>query len=239
VKEAGLSVSGAAGIAAKLSATAQPNKAISGFSPPLGMDLAFSVPVGVFFGVPLNMVVTQRFTVQVNIPGQTHLDAVGKLKLGSTLGFSYSNGTFANTTSASLDSSASLNATNSIAVGISWASFDYNVKFTIGLGYLGFVAGVYLALAAHVLVAVGAPIGFNPAQGAQDPIEHCKSVQGSLWVDYGVGYSIPSPVAKLVNYFLTAFQSAPIQTSGGLSKGWVPVLNRYEVFPQSGFCVKK
>ncbi|MFC5503513.1 hypothetical protein ACFPJ4_14790 [Lysinimonas soli] len=237
---AALTVRGAAGISAKLSATAQPNAAIHGFSPPLGMDFDFSVPVGVFFGVPLNLVVSQRFTMEVNIPGQAHLDAVGKIKLGSSLGFRYADKKFSNTTSASLDTSASLTATNSIAVGISYAAFDYNVRFTVGLGYLGFVAGVYLALGAHVLATVGAPIGFNVAQGAQDPIEHCKSVQGELWADYGVGYTIPTPVATLVNYFLEAFHSTPISTSGGLSHGWTPVFPpKYEVFPQSGFCVKK
>jgi hypothetical protein len=239
VQRAGLSVGGGGTISATLNAVTQPNKATNGTSPPLAMDFAFSVPMGEFFGVPLSMVVTQRFTMAVNIPGQAKLVTDGTVKLGSTLGFSYANGTFVNNTSATLDSQGSLKATNSIAVGISYAVFDYNVRFTVGLGYLGFVAGVFLAFGAHLMAAVGAPIGFNIAQGATDPIEHCKSIQADLWVDYGVGYTIPTTVAKLVNYFLKAFNAAPIPTSGGLSHGWTPVLSKYEVTPQSGFCVKK
>ncbi len=164
---------------------------------------------------------------------------MGKVNLGSTIGFSYSNGTFANTTTASLDSSGSLAGTNSIAVGISYASFDYNVRFTVGLGYLGFVVGVYLAFGVHLMSVVGSPIGFNEDPGAASPIEACKSIQSELWLDYGVGYTIPTPVATLINYFLEAFKSEPIKTSGGLGKGWTPILNRYVVFPQSGFCVSQ
>jgi len=239
VEDAGLTVRGAAGLTAALDATTALDHPTSGFSPPLATDFAFSVPIGVFFGVPLSMAVTQRFLVQVNLPGATHLQALGKVALGSTIGFSYRNGSFRNTTSATLDSSASLTGIDALSVGISAASFDYNVRFTVGLGLLGFVAGVYLALGAHVLAMVGAPIGFNVAQDAQAPIEHCKSVQGDLWVDYGVGYTIPTAVADVVNFFMKAFASSPIPTSGGLSKGWTPVLSTYSVFPDSGFCVKK
>jgi len=239
VTSAGLTVRGAGSITASLSAVSQPDKATHGSSPPLATDFAFTVPIGEFFGVPLSMVVTQRFTMEVNIPGQAKLVTDGTVKLGSTIGFAYENGTFSNTTTASVDSAGSLRATNSIAVGISYASFDYNVRFTVGLGYLGFVAGVFLALGVHVLTAVGAPIGFNIAQGAEDPIEHCKSIQADLWVDYGVGYTIPSTVAKLVNYFLKAFQAEPIATSGGISHGWTPVTTTFDVTPKSGFCVKR
>lgn len=239
IQEAGLTVRGAAGITTTLQASAAPGPATSGFSPPLGTDFTFSVPVGVFFGVPLSMVVTQRFTLSINIPGSATLDAVGKVKLGSTIGFAYGNGTFQNTTTAELDSSASLTATNALAVGISYATFDYSVRFTVGFGLAGFVAGAYLALAAHVMSAVGAPIGINVLPDAEDPIEHCKSVQADLWVDYGVGYTIPSVVAEVINFFLTAFKSTPIPKQGGLSHGWSPVLSKYEVHPQSGFCVNR
>jgi hypothetical protein len=236
VTEAGLRVSGAAGIRANLHAVAAPGSAIKGFSPPLGLDFAFSVPVGEFFGVPLSMVVTQRFTVTITIPGTAVLDAVGKVDLGATIGFAYRNGSFSNLTSAKLDSAASLRGTNSVAVGLSYAAFDYTIRFTVGLGYLGFVAGVFLEIAAHILAAVGPPLGFNPLPDAEAPIEACKSIQSDVFVDYGVGYTIPSAVAKLVNFFMAAFQAAPIPTHGGLSHGFEPVLTKYEVFPQSGFC---
>ena len=113
------------------------------------------------------------------------------------------------------------------------------MRFTVGLGYLGFVAGVFLAFGAHLMATVGAPIGFNIDPGATDPIEHCKSVQADLWVDYGVGYTIPTTIQKLVNYFMKAFNADPIPDSGGVSHGWTPVLTKYVVSPQSGFCVQK
>lgn len=239
VTSAGLTVRGAAGISASLDALTDLDRPTAGFSPPLGTDFAFSVPVGMFFGVPLSMAVTQRFTLQVNVPGSTHLTAEGRVKLGSTIGFRYGPSGFRNTTTATLDDSASIRGTDSLSVGISWAAFDYNVRFTVGLGLMGFVAGVYLALGAHVMASVGAPIGFNIAQGAESPIEHCKSVQADLWVDYGVGYTIPASVVRVINFFLEAFHSTPVEAQGGKSRGWTPVLSSYQVYPQSGFCVKK
>ncbi|HEY4226501.1 MAG TPA: hypothetical protein VGM70_11865 [Pseudolysinimonas sp.] len=234
IDSTGLTVRGAAKIVADLKANAAPNSAIHGFSPPLGLDFAFSVPIGLFFGVPLNMVVSQHFGVEVNIPGTAQLLAHGELNLGSTIGFSYAGGKFRNTTTATFDPTVSLKATDSIAVGISYAVFDYNVRFTVGFGLLGFVAGVYLALGLHVMATVGAPFGsdYDPNQ----PIEHCRSVQASLFADYGVGYTIPKVVADVTNFFLKAFHSDPIPASGGLSNGWQPIKSAYSYAPQVPLC---
>jgi len=234
IANAGLTVRGAAKIVADLTANAAPNSAIHGYSPPLGLDFAFSVPIGLFFGVPLTMVVTQHFGIEINIPGTAQLVAHGELNLGSTIGFAYAGGKWTNTTSATFDPSVSLKATDSIAVGISYAVFDYNVRFTVGIGLLGFAAGVYLALGLHVMATVGAPFGsdYDPNQ----PIEHCRSVQGDLFVDYGVGYTIPTPVQKVINFFLKAFRSDPVPVSGGISHGWAPVKSGYAYGPQIPLC---
>jgi hypothetical protein len=234
LQKAGLTVHGAAKIVADLKAVAAPNAAIHGYSPPLGLDFSFSVPIGVFFGVPLSMLTTQHFGLEINIPGTAQLLAHGELNLGSSIGFSYDNGSFHNTTSATFDPSVSLKATNSIAVGISYAAFDYNVRFTVGFGLAGLVAGVYLALGLHVFAAVGAPFGSDYQPG--DFIEHCRSVQADLWVDYGVGYTIPQRVADVVNFFLKAFQSKPIPATGGLSHGWQPVKSAYAYAPEVPLC---
>lgn len=234
VKQAGLTVRGAAKIVADLKAVAAPNAAIHGYSPPLGLDFSFSVPIGIFFGVPLSMMVTQHFGLEINIPGTAQLLAHGELNLGSTIGFSYADGSFHNTTSASFDPSVSLKATNSIAVGISYAAFDYNVRFTVGFGLAGFIAGVYLALGLHVMATVGAPFGSDYQPG--DFIEHCRSVQADLFVDYGVGYTIPDRVAEVVNFFLKAFKAKPIAKTGGLSHGWEPVKSAYAYAPEVPLC---
>jgi hypothetical protein len=235
VAEAGVRVAGAGGLDATLRAVAQPNSATNGASPPLLLDHAFSIPIGVFFGVPLSMVVTQKFIMTVMIPGTATLDAVGKVDLGATIGFSYADGTFTNLSSATLDSDGSLAGTNSIAVGTSYASFEYYIRFTVGLGYLGFVAGVFVAVGVHITASVSAPFGFNQLPGAP-PIEQCRGIQGELWLDYGVGYSIPSVVEHLVNYFLKAFGSRPIPREGGLSHGWEPIFTKYVVHPDTALC---
>jgi hypothetical protein len=90
----------------------------------------------------------------------------------------------------------------------------------------------------HITTAVGAPIYFNEDAGASSPIEACKSVQSELWTDYGVGYSIPKYVVKIVNAFLKVFNSDPIKATGGIGHGWEPIDAHYEVFPKSGFCQK-
>ncbi|WP_156366390.1 hypothetical protein [Microbacterium sp. No. 7] len=234
---AGLNLTGTAGIFAKLHATTAEGKPTNGYSPPLGQDFSFAIPVGTFFGIPLTMVVTQKFTVAVNMAGSAVFDGTAKVKLGTTLGFRYTHGRWYNTSGATLDSAASLSATNALSVGISYAQFDYTVRVTVGFGIANFAAGVYLSLAARLFTAVGAPIGFNIAEGAEDPIEHCRRVDAELWLDYGVGYSIPAVVAEVVNFFLRAFNSRPIEREGGLPHGWVKILSQKDHSSQSGFCV--
>lgn len=239
VKEADLSVGGSLSVTATVHAVTSADAPLRGWSPPLGTDFQFSVPIDRLLGVPLAMTVTQTLNVQVNIPGEAVFNGFGKINLGATVGFTYKGGKFTNGTKANLDTAASLDATNSIAVGISYASFWYEVRFNVGIGYLGFVAGVYLTIGVHLTTAVGAPINFNENAGAANPIEACKSVQSELWADYGVGYSIPKSVVRIVNAFLKVFNSKPIKSTGGIGHGWTPVDAHYEVFPKSGLCQKQ
>ena len=239
VKEADLVVGGSLSVNATVHAVTRPGTPLRGWSPPLGTNIQFSVPIDRLFGVPLAMTVTQTLNVQVNIPGEAVFNGFGKINLGASVGFTYKDGKFTNGTSARLDTAASLDATNSIAVGISYASFWYEVRFNVGIGYLGFVAGVYLSIGVHITTAVGAPIYFNEAAGASNPIEACKSVQSELWTDYGVGYTIPKSVVKIVNAFLKVFNNDPIKATGGIGHGWDPVDAHYEVFPKSGLCQKQ
>jgi hypothetical protein len=186
------------------------------------------------------VLVQQRFKVAFRIPGQAVFNGGGKITLGTTLGAKYLDGKFYNLTTGTYNGIGSLDFTNSIAVGITSASVWYDIKFTVGIGALGFVAGVFIDLGVNIYASVGAPIGINEIPGATSPIEACKRVFGALLHDEGVGYKIPDPVASVVNWFLKFAKVEPIKSSGGISVGWQRIGKpRSFVWPDSGFCVKK
>lgn len=236
VAAASFALSGAGGLHAELHAATAPGKSTNGYSPPLSTSVEFKVPVGTLLGVPFFVGVTQFANLQLRIPGQASFDAEADATLSGGIGFDYAAATgFRPSGAAKADAATAIRATNSIAVGISAVMFDYHVKLSVGIGAFGFDAGVWTELALQGTVAVGAPFGFNIAAGAEDPIEHCKSVQTSVWTSYGVGYHIPKPTVALVNYFLTAFHSQPIQGSGGPSSAKLLDSN-YTPYPNTAVC---
>lgn len=240
IKLARLTVDGALDLVAKVHALTAPHSPTNGYSPEIGDGATFSFPINAVFGVPLNVMVQQRFKVAFHIPGQAVFNGGGKIKLGATLGGKYQDGKFYNLTTGTYDGVGSLDFTNSIAVGISSASVWYDIRFTVGIGAFGFIAGVFVDIGVNIYASVGAPIGINELPGASSPIEACKRVFGALLHDEGVGYRIPEPVAAVVNWFLKFVHVKPIKSSDGYSVGWQWIGKpRNFVWPDSGFCVKK
>jgi|GEM_PF-1148826 len=225
---------GAGGIHAELTAATAQGSPLNGHSPPLGLNMEFSVPVDTLLGVPFSVTVTQMANLRLNVPGGASATVTGDFKLTGDFGFSYSGGALVNETGLAFDSNAAMDASGSIAVGISSINLDYHVTFRIGIGAFGFTAGLHTTLSVVVTAVYGAPIGFGVSPDG-DPIQQCKSLQVGGWVGYGVGYTIPKPVAKLINYFLRAFGTKPIEASGG-PHGARPVYNHVHYHPDVPIC---
>ena len=223
---------GAASLHAELNVGSADGHPYRGTSQPLGADMDFSIPIGTILGVPFSVTVSQLFVVMVNIPGDAKLTGVGDYKIGGQLGFKYDGHKLTNGASASFDANTAISGSSSLAVGVSSASLDYQVKFTVGIGAFGFVAGLEFEFASHINLTYGAPVGFNLDDNT---IEQCKSAQGQLDVVYGVGYKLPKFLAQVVNFFLKYFNSDPIPASGGIH-AVSNVANTYAVYPSNALC---
>lgn len=102
----------------------------------------------------------------------------------------------------------------------------HQVRFTVGIGAFGFVAGVYLNLTSSIGVSRGSDAGiFLPGTGGTKRVV-CKGITVSIGANVGIGYSIPTPVADVVNFFLRVFKSDPIEKVGGIGTTIKPYVRK-------------
>jgi hypothetical protein len=236
IKLAEFRVSGASSLHAEITAATSPQPAINASSAPLGLDVDFAVPIASIAGVPLSVIISQELSVNIFMPGTSTVTGIGDYNLGASLGFRYANGKFSSQTGGSFDADTSVRGSNSISVGISGVTITYKVNFRVGLGVASFNAGVDFAIIVLVTASIGAPIGFNVSQDADDPIERCKNTRGVLKAEYGVGYTIPRPIQAVINFFLEAFNSKPIANKGNYHGSSV-IAYKDLTIPKSGLCV--
>ena len=228
-------INGASTLHTELKANSTPQPGINKASTPLGMDVDFSIPIANILGIPFSLTVTQTLTVDIFMPGTAEVNSVGDYKLGAQLGMRYANGRFTSLSGGSFDANAAVRGSSSIAVGLSGITVQYSVNFRLGIGFAGFSAGLDFTIVVLVSASVGAPIGFNPRQDAESPIEQCKNARGVLKVEWGIGYTIPKYLADITNFFLKFFKSKPIERSKNYH-GFKVVDHKDVTYPQSGFC---
>lgn len=194
---------------------------------PIPVD--FSVPIGSVLGVPFSATVTQVIGVKTAFSAKNgNIKATGEWSLNRSIGFGYASGGFGVHAPNSIGVNQSLiNSITGISVGVNGVILDYHTKFHIGIGALGFTAGLYFGLT----VTLGLTIG--SATGA--PIEVCRSAQLGLRASYGVGYTIPAALATVVNGFLRLFRAKPIPKQGGIG-GTKLLYNKYAVHPDRAIC---
>lgn len=234
VTEAGLKVSGASGIKADFRAARQDTD--SQINEKVAIPVDFSVSFAAF-GIPLSAVVNQWVVIKTAFSAKGGaISASGEYAFNAGLGFGYSNGKFSASAPASVSVKQSITDTlDGISLGATGVVLSYQARFLVGIGAFGFTAGVYFGFTASLGVTRGSDAGvFAPGTGGTQRVV-CKGVQLSLFVNYGVGYSIPKPVADLINVFLRVFHTAPIQRAGGIG-GKAKVFEKYTHYPDLKVC---
>ncbi|WP_405431981.1 hypothetical protein [Micromonospora sp. NBC_00617] len=193
------------------------------------IPLDFSVPVGQILGVPFSVTATQLIGVQTAFTAKDgNIKASGEWSLGGSVGFGYANGEFGVTEPWNLSVRNSI--TDSIygpSVGVNGIIVHYQAAFRAGLGAFGFTAGLYTTVTATVGLTVGSALGA--------PLALCRSTQLGLFLDYGVGYSIPAGLAKAINVFLRLFNAGSIEAKGGVGRV-DNVFNKLDVQPDKKIC---
>ncbi|MFK3978992.1 AAA family ATPase [Micromonospora sp. NPDC050397] len=222
VRTATFRITGGAGIRLKIEGASAVG-AGHNIDPVLKLPVDFTVPLGVFLGVPFSATVNQTLNIRTAFSAKNgNIKAEGEWKVDGGLGFGYANGSFGvqqptlNTTSNIVDS------IEGISVGVNGIVFVYQARFHVGIGAFGFNTGLYAALTTSVGLTVGSAAGF--------PITFCRSAQVGVWLDYGVGYSMPQVVADVINFFLRVFDAKPINRQGGIG-ATENIFNSYTVDP--------
>ncbi|MFI7488255.1 hypothetical protein ACIBXA_07710 [Micromonospora echinaurantiaca] len=182
----------------------------------------FSIPIGTILGVPFSATVDQLLEIKTAFSAKDgRLDAAGEYALSGAIGYGYHRPYWGPIQPGGFQVRNSLtNSITGISIGASGLLVTYDVKFTVGIGALGFTAGVYVALRASVGASLGSGAGLIVCRGAGLGV-HMR---------YGVSYSIPKVVADVVNFFLKVFRTKPIRQRGELGDE-VVVLKRAETVP--------
>jgi hypothetical protein len=232
--QAGLHIGGAAGLkvaitAARENSTAQINERVA-------IPLDFSVPLTAF-GIPMSATVNQWVVVKTAFSARTGgISITGEYSLKAGLGFSYRSGSFSAAAPAALSVRQSINDTmDGLSLGPVGIVLSYQARFLVGVGAFGFTAGAYFGLTASLGITRGSDAGvFAPGTGGTQRVV-CKGTRVSLFVNYGIGYSIPAPVADVVNLFLRVFHTTPIEADGGVG-GRARIFDKQTVTPDLKVC---
>lgn len=193
----------------------------------------FQIPVEFSFPVlagplPLTIDFDQVFGMDPAFTAKNSVyAATGEYTFGGTLGFGIVNG------SATVYKPQNFVPTKPITktvrlLSVGPASFvlAYAAKISVGIGLLVFRTGPWFELT----FAVGVT--------DTDPVSQfqCKMVSLALSTQYGVGYRMPDPVAKVVNAFLSVLKLSPIQASGGLVGPSITAVKKSSTFPPIAAC---
>ena len=161
------------------------------------------------FGVPLVLSVNQDFYVSMQLIGAAAFHTKGGYRVSGDLGFGYRNGSpsVIGTTLAVDDPMTANTRVLGVASGV--ITVGWSLKVSIGVGVLGFSAGVWYALDVGLSVVAD---GLSLTAGC---VRDALLVTGR----YGVGWTVPRAVVAVLNFFLRAVQAHTITATGGFAWG--------------------
>ncbi|MDG4809717.1 hypothetical protein O7634_23450 [Micromonospora sp. WMMD1120] len=214
VTVAELRIHGAGGVRVQVDATTTTGQNVH---PVAFVPVTFSVPIESILGIPFSATVRQSIGIRTGFSaGHTTIKASGEYSLGGTMGFGYADGRFGPRWPGGLQVKRSLvDSVDGRSVGANALLIDYDVKFFVGLGAVVFSAGLYAGLTTTVGITRGSSIGFGGLQGLAAG-EGCNRADLTINARYGIGYTIPALVAKVINFFLRVFNAKPIAAEGGI-----------------------
>lgn len=182
------------------------------------VPIDFSVPVGVVLGVPFTLSASQDILVNTAFSAKDgNIRASGEYTLGGTLGFGYHAGEWGvHPLEGPFIRSSLLESVRGVSVGVNGIVLAYKTTFSLGIGAFGFRAGLNFSLTVSTGVTRGSALAqFFPLVPGGRSV-HCSGATLAIDVTYNVGYSIPAPVADVVNFFLRVFKAKPIQRTAGV-----------------------
>ena len=171
----------------------------------LPMDL--SLPLG--GPVPLALTLHQEFALRTAFSAKkSTLTATGDYGFEGSLKLECHYKTCQGSAPAAFTLRQSLiDSMNGASMGVNGLIIAYEGRVIVGIGAFGFVTGPYIGYG----VSVGATRGSDTTAF----IQTCRQADLNVWARVGVGYAIPQVVAKILNFFLRAFNAKEISSVGG------------------------
>ncbi|MDQ7904979.1 hypothetical protein RB614_10640 [Phytohabitans sp. ZYX-F-186] len=182
------------------------------------VPIDFSVPVGLILGIPFTLSANQEVLVKTAFSAKNgNVRAAGEYAIGGTLGFGYRDGSWG---AYKIDGphikSSLLDSVRGVSVGANGVVLDFKTTFRLGIGALGFTAGLNFGIVVSTGVARGSALAqFFPLVPGERSLD-CRGASLTVDTTFNVGYTIPAVVQKVVNFFLRVFNAKPIARSGGI-----------------------
>jgi hypothetical protein len=227
VKVAELKVHGGVGLSIAFEAVNR-DGSMHNLSEQVQVPADISIPIG--GPLPLTVTVRQQFLVQTAFGAPGVLKARADYNYSGALGVAYHDPFFEFDGPGGFSGGESLiNSAAGISLNAGGLSLTHQVKVIGGFGAFNFVVGPYAFLNTNANVTY---------HGATDTLARCIFAGFNMRVGTGVGYVIPQPVTKAINFFLGALNLKPIRGEGGKEGPSSFLLNRADVWPQSAVCTK-
>lgn len=179
--------------------------------------------------VPFNVDVRQDLQVTTAFSAKTSsFGAGGTYRLNADLGLSYSAGDWLVHGPKGLTVESPMVPTmTGVSFGPEGMILRHELTLTAGLGDAGFTVGPVFILSTALGVAQGSTVG----------IVQCREAALSMHARASVGYTIPRPVAKFINFFLRLFHVTEIKDHDSIATPWQQLFTPIRVKPGGQSCV--
>jgi hypothetical protein len=174
----------------------------------------FSIPLS--GPVPLSITLKQGIWVRTAFSARSaSFSAAGDYDLNADIGMTYSKGKFALVGPKAVQVRQSLlQNMGGVSIGPRGLVISHQGSLTAGVGAFGFTTGPQFELGTS----------FGIAQGSNVGIVNCRGVTLAMNLRGGVGWTIPKPVQKFVNFFLRLVRARQIEDYGGIRTNWLKLL---------------
>jgi hypothetical protein len=170
---------------------------------PLGLGNAFGIPFSVTFNMMLE--VNSGFSAKQSI---LHAEGDYTYKGGLWAGYTDGEGWKVATASDLVPRTDIGSSIQGISVGINSLVMACSVRAMVGIGAFGFNTGVYVGMRFDGTIL-----------RAPDEAFPCRQGTVEVYIDSGVGYSLPGFVVDVINKILSAFTKYQLERVGTLLKG--------------------
>jgi hypothetical protein len=206
-KSAGIRLKGNVGVKLHLNASADRDFKAN-FHKKMWLPIDLSIPIG--GSVPLSLTFNSSLLVETAFSAKTSvLNAEGEYSLGAGMDAGYWDNDWRLNFSHHVDTRTEIgNSVEGISVGINSVVMGFDIRALVGVGAFGFNAGVYMAFRFS-----------GTALKAPNTAFACRQGTIEIWLDTGVGYSIPKWATDAINVFLSPFTSKRVEAAGTFLRG--------------------